>query len=465
MSDTPPPHPEMYPANAGRPDPLCGGYFVSLTLTNVRCFRGPQTIRFADERDQPARWTILLGNNGTGKSTVLQSLAVAAPRAIVPHGNSALFGPQVFGAVPPPVSLWKPFRLPTENADFELSFVNTSSLLSPSSEPIKTVSFSMSPSGGGSWTSDYWHEVPSCIGYGATRRLSTPSVSEPEEDSINSSLFADDARLRNPEEWLLRLDYSASKQSDIQVEQEQRLRAVKSLLERLLPDVSEIRISTPDSNNRFPRAEFLTPFGWIPLRHLGHGYRTLVAWIVDLASRLVERFPNSTNPLQEPNVVLVDELDLHLHPIWQRNLMSHLSERLPNTQFIVAAHSPLVVQAAPDARVVLLKRVEDCIIVDNDSSSIRNWRIDQLLTSDLFGLPSARPPAIASLIGQRRSILQKKSLSEQDEADLKLIESKLSSLPTGESAKEADDLAVLASEARKLLRKEINKNDPDHPSA
>src|SRR5207247_4303505 len=69
----------------------------------------------------------------------------------------------------------------------------------------------------------------------------------------------------------------------------------------------------------------------------------------DLASRLVERYPDSPDPLAEPAVVLVDEIDLHLHPQWQRKLMGFLSARFPSTQFIATAHSPLVVQAAAGA--------------------------------------------------------------------------------------------------------------------
>jgi predicted ATP-binding protein involved in virulence len=70
----------------------------------------------------------------------------------------------------------------------------------------------------------------------------------------------------------------------------------------------------------------------------------MIAWTVDLASRLFASYPESQNPLAEPAVVLVDEVDLHLHPKWQRELRSHLTERFPGTQFVVTAHSPLVVQ-------------------------------------------------------------------------------------------------------------------------
>ena len=86
--------------------------------------------------------------------------------------------------------------------------------------------------------------------------------------------------------------------------------------------------------------------------------------MVDLAVRMFRRYPNSFDPLSEHAIVLVDEIDLHLYPRWQRTIMSFLSDRFPNTQFIVTAHSPLVVQAAKDANIVLLRREGDRVIID-----------------------------------------------------------------------------------------------------
>jgi energy-coupling factor transporter ATP-binding protein EcfA2 len=59
-----------------------GAYFLSLTLENVRCFRERQTLRLADAAGRPARWTVLLGENGTGKTTLLQALVTAAPSPV-----------------------------------------------------------------------------------------------------------------------------------------------------------------------------------------------------------------------------------------------------------------------------------------------------------------------------------------------------------------------------------------------
>lgn len=111
-----------------------------------------------------------------------------------------------------------------------------------------------------------------------------------------------------------------------------------------------------------------------------------------LAPRLFERYLDCDNPLEQPAIVLVDEIDLHLHPKWQRTIIDHLTHLFKQTQFIVTAHSPLIVQSAPeDANIVLLIRQGDQVIIHNNEEAIKGWRIDQVLTSDLFDLPSAIP--------------------------------------------------------------------------
>ena len=62
---------------SGRSSPTTGSYFLSLELENVRCFSEKQTLDLSDGNGRPARWTILLGENGTGKTTILQLLAAS----------------------------------------------------------------------------------------------------------------------------------------------------------------------------------------------------------------------------------------------------------------------------------------------------------------------------------------------------------------------------------------------------
>src|SRR5258708_13262756 len=111
----------------------------------------------------------------------------------------------------------------------------------------------------------------------------------------------------------------------------------------------------------------------------------MVTWMVDLAARMFESYPDSNNPVAEPAIVLVDEIDLHLHPKWQRKIFEYLSDKFPQTQFIVTAHSPLVVQSAPiDANIVLLRKEGGHVVIDNEKTSVQNCRLPQILTTHLF---------------------------------------------------------------------------------
>lgn len=432
------------------------GYFKSVAIENFNSF-GPdrQVVDFTLEDGRVSQWTILLGDNGTGKSTVLQVLAASEPVDLFKSTANPLHAPRAIADSS--ASYIRALKLRGSQAGISsrvyLDFIN-SSFLGRSAGASTQAYFALSRDDQAEW-SGHWSHVPLCFGYGATRRLSSAKmlVSD-DEDRPSQGLFFEDAKLRNPEEWLLRLDYSSAKESVIQTDQRTRLLQVLNLLQDLLPDVLSIRISTPDSDNPIPRAQFETPYGWVPLHNLGQGYRAVIAWVVDLVSRMVERYPDSEHPLAEPAVVLIDEIDMHLHPLWQRTLMERLSEQFPNTQFIATAHSPLIVQAAPNAKIVLLRRRDNVVIVDNDPGVIREWRVDQLLTSDLFGLSSARPPAIESLLVRRRELLAStEALSEQDRVQLASIDAELSLIPTGETAKDADLLSGLMKNAADILAK------------
>jgi hypothetical protein len=93
----------------------------------------------------------------------------------------------------------------------------------------------------------------------------------------------------------------------------------------------------------------------------------------------------------------------------------------------------LIAQSAEDANLVLLQRKGNQVVIDNDPVNIRNWRVDQILTSDLFGLESARSPNTAKLLDERTKILSKKQPSGRDEKRLKALESQIGELPVGET--------------------------------
>jgi predicted ATP-binding protein involved in virulence len=431
-------------------------YFLSFSLENLRCFGSKQTLHLADHQGRPAQWTVRLGNNGTGKTTILQVMAGLSE--VTAESPLCRNPPPGVPIRPVPTSriawVWDKghgfFREAASSLQLSTELAG-GALLSAPNQPVQKSEIRLR-------AQDRQMECegtlgrfqpPVCYGYGAARRLGDGSFRE--ADTPTSTLFSYQADLRNAEEWLIRLDYSASKKSAAQEQQKLRLEQIQQLLLAILPEVNGVRFDTGIGVHPTPHVEFHTPYGWVPLRQLGYGYQTLIAWMVDLASRMAERYPDSPDPLAEPAVVLVDEIDLHLHPTWQRKLIGYLSERFPNAQFIVTAHSPLVVQAATGANIAVLRREGDHVVIDNDARTIRGWRIDQVLTSDLFGLPSARPPELDEPLARRKALLSKAELSEEDRRELAELEKRIGELPSGETAEQAQTLALLQ-ESLDLLR-------------
>jgi predicted ATP-binding protein involved in virulence len=284
--------------------------------------------------------------------------------------------------------------------------------------------------------------------------MGTTDLSDVQTSDTIISLFDDNAMLINAEEWLLQADYAAKSLEGVEQERaEKRRDRIKELLIRLLPDVSDIRFAPTNAYPIRTTVQAHTPYGWVPIQNMSLGYRTLMTWMVDFASRLFERYPDSPDPLAEPAIALVDEIDLHVHPRWQRTLMQFLSETFPNTQFIVSAHSPLVVQAATDANIVLLRREGDHVVIDNDIKAIRGWRVDQVLTSDLFGLESARPPQNDAALKERTRLLSKTRLTAKDKVRLQELEAEIGSLPTGETPQDLEAMDIIR-RAAELLKKQ-----------
>lgn len=363
-------------------------YFLDLTVENVRCFGDKQTLDLSDGNGKPARWTIILGDNGVGKTTLLKCLAALKPN-------------------------FELRRTKLINEAFGFSF-----------NRFNKKYFLILP------TFNHFGDFI-IYAYGASRRMGRGALENSYHSDSTINLFLEEISLINAVEWLLQAIFaSQNSEAENQAYFENRYKKVKNMLINLLPDVENIRTKAITKNQSKPDIEFETPYGWVSLRDLSLGYQTLIAWMVDLAHRLFERYPDSDNPLEQPAIVLVDEIDLHLHPKWQRVVINHLTGIFKQTQFIVTAHSPLIVQSAPeDANIVLLKRQGDQIIIDNDEEIIKGWRIDQVLTSDLFDLPSARPSEYDKYLKRQQEILSKPELTQEDEQELEEIAKKLDELP------------------------------------
>jgi predicted ATP-binding protein involved in virulence len=104
----------------------------------------------------------------------------------------------------------------------------------------------------------------------------------------------------------------------------------------------------------------------LDILQLSDGERGILALVLDITRRLSQANPNLKDPLQAQAVVLIDELDLHLHPQWQRSIVSKLTTTFPNCQFIATTHSPLIIgEVAPESVILIAENGE--IIHPNQS--------------------------------------------------------------------------------------------------
>jgi hypothetical protein len=154
-------------------------------------------------------------------------------------------------------------------------------------------------------------------------------------------------------------------------------------LEDLLPSVKEIGDS--------PISSIAVHGVPVSLADLSDGYASLLA----LAGHLLYHASIAMgdwqrDPTDISGIIFIDEIDLHLHPSWQRFVLADLQRLLPNVQIIATTHSPFVVGSAGSSSTVVLRRDTEGIRVLTDLPAIAGWRADQIATSDLFGLATSR---------------------------------------------------------------------------
>ena len=159
------------------------------------------------------------------------------------------------------------------------------------------------------------------------------------------------------------------------------------------------------------------------IERMSDGYRITIALVADIASRMAEANPSYeesglNDPLQAEGIVLIDEIDLHLHPKLQREILRKLTNIFPNVQFIVSTHSPSVVIGALNIAQVV--KLEDGII-DSNINTIQydKYDVSLLLLSNLFDLDNVRTNEFKELEAKIEDLLNKRNLTEEETKTLK----------------------------------------------
>lgn len=287
------------------------------------------------------QWIFLTGENGYGKTTFLQAIAIG----FLGHEEG---GNVLVESLETRISI-----------EFKNNGQNTIHNLRIPFQPITNLA-----------------------AYGSARLeiQNAQSQSQVEKHMTTSySLFNTDGVLQNIEfelyKWYLKGD--------------KKFNAVKKLFKQLIPQLHDIKVDKDrDEVLYIEKDAHGKAFGAVPFRKLASGFRSIIAMIGDMVIRLYKGQPEITNPQKLSGIVLIDEFDLHLHPKWQRELPVLLSTAFPLVQFIVSTHSVIPFLGAPPNS-VFLKVTRDRkkgIEVQKLDIDIKNLLPNTILTSAIFDM-------------------------------------------------------------------------------
>ena len=384
-------------------------YLKSFTAKNLKCFR-EVTLTMPSEGGY-AGWHVILGGNGVGKSTLLQGIALSSMEDVAASVLSwrSRFVRQGIGN--------EVAQLTAHTAPLDLVYhVRLGYSASWDRESVTSGRTIADPD------RDWF-----LVGYGPFRRFIGHEQSEqdlPPIVSRHETLFNEGAALTRCEAWLKGL-YSSSldeKLGEAQAQAKTHLTIVTRILNELLKSQKvELRdIST--------RAVTFMRSGTgieVQLHQLSDGYRSFLALVVDLLRRITEAgrlHVDEQHRVRCKEVVLIDEVDAHLHPRWQREIGERLCAVFPDIQFIVTTHSPFVAQSARPGGLFVLEAKGDAVIITQPLDSVRGMRADQILTSPLFDLLSTRDLETERALQEREALMEKEALSPQERARLEVLE-------------------------------------------
>lgn len=363
-----------------------------LTLRNYRVYIDPPPFKFAD------RFTVVAGINGRGKTALLDGLAFLCSR-LLPHVATARSG---YRRINP-----SDVHIGTMSAELGMS-VNcagipieykviynkrnrkneTTKLPAAVKREARKAYGDASSTDDGAPLAVYY--TTDRAGYRMPKKLPT-AMPRGQSAAFSGALFNRTVNFR---------DFMARYRSAVTVERTERrnnpnylgdraVAAISGALTTFLGGFENLRIQEEP-----PRLLVDKDGETLDLSQLSDGERSFLAMICDLGRRLALANPRLENPLHGSGVVLIDELELHLHPKWQRQIVHNLTETFPRCQFIATTHSPQVVASVEPDQVLLLAP-DEVIHPDRSLGMDSNWILSHLMEAD--DRPEAAMVAIQSV--------------------------------------------------------------------
>jgi hypothetical protein len=314
-------------------------------------------------------WTILLGDNGVGKSTILRAIALAMMgKDGEPYAHRLIRSGERVARI----------ELETNRATYQVEIERKSGgaqVVAGLAKPIDAEGWlvlGFPPVRSVSWQRP---EGP---------RLEPPRSRGSAEDLMPLLGGGPDSRLVQLKQWIVDVDYQASKTGD------PRYHALLQKFFQIAGIVTlGVRLEFVGVDNTTKEITVLTDDGKVPIEAISQGTASLIGWIGVLVQRLYDLYGEGVNLEQQYALVLIDEIDAHMHPSWQRTIVTRLRELFPAMQFIASTHSPLLIAGMEPREILVFRRNEDAdVIVEQPQARVKGVLADEILTGPYFALPT-----------------------------------------------------------------------------
>lgn len=348
-----------------------------VTHVSIRNFKSLERIEFSvpqmvmkTSAEPKAAALLILGENATGKSTILEALAYS----IMTQGSRARLNLDPNALILNPKYLGMPQMPSLAQAKIEITYAEAG---------VRSLIIQRS----GVSRRDL-HAPPQLplFAYGAFRQFQKATRRSAPHQHVRS-LFHTDELLSNPENWLLKLK---GKDFDMVVRALREVFRIEDDFDVIEREKNTVYVVVGPSDSGAGQIR-------TPIELVSSGFRAVLAMLCDIMQGLMDK---RLNPAFESldraaGLVLIDEVEAHLHPRWKMSIMTGLRRALPGITFIATSHDPLCLRGMGRSEVMVLERVSGkeggsdlAVFIHNlvELPDNENWTIEQLLTADFFQL-------------------------------------------------------------------------------
>lgn len=406
-------------------------YIKSITINNIRCFKKLEVAFNCPSDDDFDAFlpnvNLFLGDNGSGKSALLKSIALITQAPIIRNSGftpyflarqqkflkaGSLSMPDDFTSISANINMlrasqkWDFMLAIRRLGDYEEisvpTYINSDDFgIGFNWEESRVIETQSHPA----FESFYKDSSPEffVIGYSASRRAENNTSFNPQgARKIRSlrfqrvaGLFDEHVNLAPLSAWLPRLkDQNGKRQAHFD--------EAIYLLNKLLPESTTISSDSVDEYNVY----FVQNGLKLPFEALSDGYRSYLGWISDLLYHLQSVCPPDQKLVDISGIVMVDEVDLHLHPEWQRRVVPILARTFPKIQWMLTTHSPIVVGTLHHKNIYIMEQSENGTTVRQSEERSYGLNAEQILTSDYFGLTTTRAPGAVNRLKELSDKIQ-----------------------------------------------------------